>query len=39
MRSLLRRLNGPEPDLVNSVDGDYVRVTFRFAGDGGSNDD
>lgn len=30
MRSRMRQYNGTEPDLINSVDGDYVRVTFRL---------
>lgn len=30
MRSRMREFNGTEPELMNSVDGDYVRVTFRL---------
>ena len=36
MRRLMRRFNGTEPELANSVAGDYVRVTFRTQADSGT---
>ncbi len=34
MRHLMRQFNGTEPEIVNSIDGGYVRVTFRLQPDG-----
>ncbi len=39
MRRLMRRFNGIEPELVNNLDGDYVRVTLRLQAGSGAKQD